>query len=343
MITCNLRQCLRLLAFAASLWAGLAVGVETDTDESQTHPLRIFMILWRGETNVEVGLRDYFQSRGIKADFIVRNAEQDKSKIAGFIREAKETKPDLVYTWGTPVTRSVVGLFDAIDPQQHITDIPVVFAMVTSPDGSRIVENRTSSGRNVTGVSHVVPVETQVKAMLAYRKAKRIAVIYNPLEDNSVLSVRALRRSAQTHGFEVIEEPVELDEAGKPNAASLPDLVAKVAAREPQFLYLGPDSFIAANRKIVTRAALTSRIPTFTAIEVQLRDAEALFGLVSRYNNVGRLVAYKMEQILIDKIPPQDIPIETLRRFSYIVKMSVAKALRFYPPMTVLKYAEIME
>ncbi len=330
---------LRLFAFTTSLWIGLVASVAADTDES----LRIFMILWRGETNVELGLRDYFRSQGIKADFIVRNAERDKNKIAEFIQEAKETKPDLVYTWGTSVTLSVVGQFDAIDPQKHITDIPVVFAMVTSPDGSRIVENRASSGRNVTGVSHVVPVETQVKAMLAYRKAKRIAVIYNPLENNSVLSVRALRRSAKMHGFEVIEEPVELNEAGRPRAEDIPDLVTKIAAREPQFLYLGPDSFIGANRKTVTREAKAHRIPTFTATEVSLRDADALFGLVSRYDNVGRLAAHKMTQILIDKSPPQDIPIETLHRFSYIVKMSVAKELSFYPPMTVLKYAEIMQ
>ncbi len=343
MIACDFRRCLPLLVFTITLWAGLVADVTADTSEPQTRPLRIFMILWRGETNVEVGLRDYFHSRGIKTDLIVRSAERDKNKIPEFIQEAKKTKPDLIYTWGTPVTLGVVGQFDAIDPQQHITSIPVVFAMVTSPGGSRIVESLASSGRNITGVSHVVPVETQVKAMLAYRKAKRIAVIYNPLENNSVLSVRALRRSAKVHGFEVIEQPAEPDESGRPSAEDIPDLVAKVAAREPQFLYLGPDSFIGANRKIFTHEAKVHRIPTFTATEVQIRDAEALFGLVSRYDSVGRLAAHKIKQILIDKILPRDVPIETLHRFSYIVKMSVAKELGFYPPMTVLKYAEIVE
>jgi hypothetical protein len=39
----------------------------------------------------------------------VRDAARDKSKLAGFLAEAKKLKPDLVVTWGTSVSKRIIG------------------------------------------------------------------------------------------------------------------------------------------------------------------------------------------------------------------------------------------
>jgi putative ABC transport system substrate-binding protein len=305
-------------------------------------PFRIFMILYRGETEVETGFRDYFASRGIAVELIVRNVDRDIRKVTELIAEARLLNVDLIYTWGTPVTLAVVGTKANVDPFQHITEIPVVFTMVASPEGSGLVSSRASSGRNFTGASHVVPTDQQLGAIRAYRKLTRMAVLYNPSEPNAVLTVNELRAAAKRDHFELIEQPVALDAQGQPMEAALPQLIANIARRQPQLLYLGPDSFIGANRKVVTETALANRLPTFSATEIALREGKALFGLVSRYENVGRLTARMAEQILVQKIRPKDIPIETLARFSYIVNMTVATELEFYPPLKVINYAEVI-
>lgn len=302
----------------------------------------IYMILWRGETPVEVGFRDYLQSRGIDATFVVRDCNQNVGRIPDFIAEIRKTRPNSVYTWGTPATLAVVGQRDAVDPSRNLTDIPVVFTMVSSPFRSGLVDEAGLSHRNVTGTSHIVPVADQIKAIQAYRRFERLAVIYNPSEPNSFVNVTELRAQAQLQHFTLIEEPVPLDENGQPRADQLPILVEKVAAREPQFLYLGPDSFIAANGMEVTKDALEHRLPTFSATEAPLRDAEALFGLVSRYEAVGRLTGFKAEQILKGK-PAGEIPEETLARFAYAIRMPVAQKLDFYPPLSVLNFAEVLK
>lgn len=305
-------------------------------------PFRIFMILYRGETEVETGFRDYFASRGIAVELIVRNVDRDIRKVAELITEARFLSADLIYTWGTPVTLAVVGARTAINPSLHVTDIPVVFTMVASPEGSGLVGSRASSGRNVTGASHVVPTDQQLGAIRAYRKLTRMAVLYNPSEPNAVLTVDELRAAAKRDRFELLEQPVALDVQGQPMESALPQIIADIARRKPQLLYLGPDSFIGANRKVVTETALANRLPTFSATEIALREGKALFGLVSRYENVGRLTARMAEQILVQKIHPKDIPIETLARFSYIVNMTVAAELDFYPPLKVVNYAEVI-
>lgn len=302
---------------------------------------RIMMILWRGETDVERGFRDQLAEEGIDAHLVVRNAGQDVLRVRDFAAEAKAGRPDLVYVWGTPATIALVGRRGEVDPARHVTDIPVVFTMVSSPVGSKLVDASGLSGRNVTGTSHVVPVPDQLRAMRTYRKFSRLAVLYNPTEANSVINVAELREQAQLQAFTLIEEPVPLVD-GKPDAGDLRAAVARLMPRDPHFLYLGPDSFIGANSAMITEAALEFGLPTFSATEAPLRSASALFGLVSRYDNVGRLTAHKAARILRDGLAPGAIPVETLARFSLLVRMEVARRLSFYPPISLLDYAELV-
>ncbi|MBA5687485.1 ABC transporter substrate-binding protein [Rugamonas apoptosis] len=327
-----------VLRVAAAGCAWLA----TPALRASQRPYRIYMMLYRGQSAVEQGFRDYFAVNGIPVELIVRDVAQDIGKVPQLVAEARARRADLIYTWGTPVTLAVAGRAGAIDPAIHVTDIPVVFTMVASPLGSGLVTSLSSSGRNVTGACHVVPLAQQLSAIRAYRRVERIAVIYNPAEPNSVQNVAEWRALASENHLRLVEKPVPPDAKGQPDAGALPRLVANLSSAATQLLYIGPDSFLAANRKALTMAALAQRLPTFAATEVYLRDGKALFGLVSGYESVGRLTAHKAAQILVHRMAPAAIPIETLARFSYLVNMSVADQLQLYPPLKVINYAELM-
>lgn len=339
------RSVLCALVFSAAFLAGLMIAAPFSNDAravEKNKTYTIFAVLWRGETEVETGFRAYVRERNLPFNIIVRSADQDATRLPQIIEEIRKTKPDLIYTWGTTNATTVVGRMEEIDPEKHITDIPVVFTMVSFPEGSRLITDRASSGRNITGVSHIVPLDTQVKAMEAFMPIDRIAVIYSPSEPNSVLNVNELRAMAEEGNFKVFPFPASLDEAGKPSADEIPSLVDEAASIDPQFLYLGPDSFIGQNHKLITAEAKRAGIATFTATEVMIRDSEALYGLVSPYRDVGRLTARKAEQILLEGKHPSEIPVETLQRFSYQINMQVAKRLGIYPAMPLLSYAEVL-
>lgn len=328
----------------AVLGAACAAGawLATPALRAATRPYRIYMMLYRGQSAVEQGFRDYFAVNGIAVELVMRDVAQDIGKVPQLVAEARALRADLIYTWGTPVTLAVAGRAGAVDPAVHVTDIPVVFTMVASPLGSGLVTSLASSGRNVTGACHVVPLAQQLSAIRAYRRFDRIAIIYNPAEPNSVQNVAEWRALAAAHQLRLLEKPVPLDAKGQPDAAALPGLVASLASAATQLLYIGPDSFLAANRQALTGAALAQRLPTFAATEVYLRDGKALFGLVSGYDSVGRLTAHKAAQILVHRMAPAAIPIETLARFSYLVNMAAADQLRLYPPLKVINYAELL-
>jgi len=64
---------------------------------------------------------------------------------------------------------------------------------------------------------------------------------------------------------------------------------------------------------------------------------------VSHYYNVGLFAGFKAEKILLRSTRAGDIPIETLKRFSFLVNMETARKINFYPPVMILKFAEIIK
>ncbi len=323
----------------------LAILAGTASADDEKH---VFMVLWRGETQVEKGFFDYFAEVDRPIRFTVTSLARDTGNLPGILDQIASEDPDLVYTWGTSTTLGIAGQDPSIasDPAAYppkVTDRPVVFTMVSQPVRSQIVAGFQPTGRNLTGVSHIVPIETQLQAMQAYMPVDRIAAIYSPTEPNSILAVEALKETAEAQGIRVDNLPVPLDGDGQPMASALPALVGEVAQLGPQFLYLGPDSFLGENAQAVTDAANAVGLPTFTSTERLLAGSDALYGLVAPYAEVGRLTASKVDQILFEGAAVSEIPVTTLPRFSYQIRLDVARNLGVPPAMSLLDFAEIIQ
>jgi putative ABC transport system substrate-binding protein len=332
-----------LRTLAALVLAVLVLAADGDASaQSPGRPYRIYAITFRGMTDVERGFQEYFAARRIPVQITWRDLNREASKMPGFIDEIRATRPDLVYTWGTSVTLGVVGTYDAYDPSKHITDIPVVFTLVAAPVLAKIVPDLKASRRNVTGVFHVAPTEAQIRAMASYRPFKSIGILYTPTEQNSVVVVDEVREVSKRLGFAVIAKPLKLDSAKKVTAEGAPDMIRELKEQKVDWLYLPPDSYLGTQAKsVIIPAAMEQRLPTFASTE-QLMETGALTGLVSRYHSIGQFTAYKAEQILVHKVPPSRIPVETLTRFSLQVRMDVAEALKLPPPLPMFNYAELI-
>jgi putative ABC transport system substrate-binding protein len=333
-----IRSLLAMLVVAATLAAD-----QDARAQSPSRPYRIYAILFRNMTDVETGFQDYFKARRIPVQITFRDLNRDPSRMPGFLEEIRRTKPDLVYTWGTSVTLQVVGTYDQVDPAVHITDIPVIFTLVALPVPAKIVRDLKNPGRNVTGVYHVAPAEAQMRAMASYRPFKSLGILYNPTEQNSVVAVEEVREVSKRLGFSVVARPFKLDSNKKVTAEGAPEMVRDLKLRDGvEWLYLPPDTFLGQQaQKVIIPAAMSVGLPAFASTE-QLMETGAVAGLVSRYHSIGQFTAYKAEQILVNKVPPQRIPVETLTRFSLQVRMDVAEQLKLPPPLPMFNYAELI-
>jgi len=299
---------------------------------------RIAMLLWRGWEEACDGFRDYLHGRGIEAEYIVRDAGQTTAPIAGYVAELNRMRPDLAFVWGGSTALAALGRYDAPDPGRFLQGVPAVLAIVSDPVGAGLVASLDAPGRPVTGTIYVAPIEVQLRAIQAYRPFRRIATLFNPLEASSGAAVQALAGLAGREGFVLDGRPVPLVD-GQPQAAALYAMVRDFKAAGAEWLYIPPDTFLNDQRNVLTAAALEQGLPAFSATERFVTYSSGLAGLVCRYYNIGQFAGFKAEQVLAGT-PAGSIPIQTLTRFSLLVRMSTAQRLDFYPPLSLLRYAE---
>jgi putative ABC transport system substrate-binding protein len=299
----------------------------------------VMLILFRGRTTAEDAFMLYLKER-VPVEFLIRDIDGDRTKIRQFLNEARQRRVDLVYSFGTTVTQEVVGVLGSVDRNRHLVDIPVVFNIVADPVGAGLADGLAATGRNVTGVSHLVPLRDQISAMQRFAPIRKLGVIYNLAEVNSLLAVVQLRQLASSLEYELIEAP--LGTGHRPSTTEIEHAMERMLAARPDFVYLPSDSSMIANAQTIVRLATAAKVPVISATESPIYEAGALFGMVTKYVNAGAFAGYKAEQILLKRQLVGSIPIERLQRYSLVINMNAAAQLGIYPPLDLLRIAELV-
>lgn len=306
-------------------------------------PKRVFLITNRGCEDICGSFRHALEAQG-PVEFIWRDADGDTARVAGFVTEARQLKPDLVATWGTNITLAAIGPLDAIDPVRHLTDIPVVYMYVGNPVGSKIARDSKQSGRpNVAGANTSVPLDAQINLLGSYRKLRRIGMLYNTDEAAAVGLATSARKAFEARGIHVTEVALVPGKDGKPNAADIPDALKRLAATQPDFLYYVGSTFTLAQIGLLSAGAVEHGLPLFTSTEPAYRAGEVLLGLITPQASIGQAAAHQAAQILFHGKRPGELPTLTVTRYSVLINMRVARALKRYPPMQLLQFAEISD
>ncbi|MEI6737573.1 MAG: ABC transporter substrate binding protein, partial [Pseudomonadota bacterium] len=219
--------------------------------------------------------------------------------------------------------------------------IPVIFALVADPVAAKITHTFNNHGRNICGVTHVAPLSAQLLAMRSYRPVAGVGIIYNQLEPNSVANVTEWQRLGKAGNFAVVAENFPVSQIGQllPSSSETnTKIIDRIAKSGVNWLYLGPDSYLFSQLDSVATAATERGLMTFAAVESMLNsNAPIMSGLVSKFYQVGQFAALKAQQVLSGQ---SNIPIETLKRFSFIIRLDTAKMLSAYPPLGLIDYAE---
>ena len=333
------RKFFSLLWLFAGAWLSPLISL-AQTAATEPEPHEIFAVLWRGETAVEEGFRDYLDQKGIAYNLTIRSLNLDTANAPAIVQDIRHAQPDLVYTWGTGSTLGIVGSFDTDSPERYIRDIPTIFVLVAYPKIAKIVETYESTGRSVSGVVFLTPLDAQLQAIRAYRPFKKLASVYDSTSRNVRINVELLKEAVPKAGMEFLPLPITLDENGKSDPSSMPGLIRQAKAEGADILYIGPDSFLARNGELFTKSAIEEGLPTFAATEFPVRRSHSLFGLVSDYYTVGKLAGLQAERILVEGIEPQNLPLAQLARHKLWINVDVARALNLYPPLSMVRIAD---
>ena len=337
----NLVQFTLMMLAVAGLMSSAGQAQQTNqTAVERDGPFRIFGVVWRGETEVEAGFRSYLDQRGIPYEFTIRNLNLDRGNAPPIVEEIRQAKPDLVYTWGTGTTTSIVGKAQTDEPDKYVRDIPSIFVLVAYPQEAGIVESYESTGRGTTGVAFLAPVEAQLNSILAYMPIKKLAAIYDSKSSNSRINIAQMSEAAPKLGIEFLALPVPLNENEKSDASMLDDLIWQAKEEGAEMLYMGPDSLLTRNSDLYTSTAIAAGLPTFASTQAPLKNSRAMFGLVTDYHTLGKLAGVQAERILVGDERPEDLPVARLDRFKLWVNIDVVHEIDMFPPINLISIAD---
>lgn len=319
--------------------AGTGTSIAAAAAAAPTRPFTIVMVLPHAAQNTEAGFRNYLERENVPARYVEVRFSGNPLDEQALREQVAALRPDLVYAWGTPTSLALAGRHDQSNAANPLRNTPIVFTEVTDPVNAGLIRNLQQPERNITGVSHIAPLDIQFNAIQAYRPFRKIGYLHNPAEPNSLTILRGLQAQAQRQGLQVIDASL----GPHADPAQIAPLVADIAARGADLLYIGPITFLAfTHREAITQAALRQQLPTFCSTESIVRRAGCLFGLFSNDTNVGRFAGSMARQILLEKKPVSAIAASTLQRFSLLVNIPTAQALDLYPPMLLLNVAEVI-
>jgi len=210
-------------------------------------------------------------------------------------------------------------------------DIPVIFTAVTDPVGAKLVADPKKPGGNVTGVTDLSPIAQHLDLIARITpNAKRIGVIYNPGEANSVTLVGLVKEHAPAHGMTIVE-------AAAPRSndvlAAARSLVGKVDA-----VYVPTDNTVVSALEGVIKTGIENKLPIYAG-DTDSVPRGAIAALGFNYYDVGRQTGKIVARVLKGE-KPGDIAVEGIEKTELAVNPKSAEAMGVTLPADLIAEAK---
>lgn len=259
-----------------------------------------------------------------QVEILYQNAQNDPSLLAPIVNNFINERVDLIHAITTPAAQTAASL---------ARDIPVLFSAVRDPLAAKLIDSFEAPGGNITGSSHYQPASEQAALILeVLPNVRRVGVVYNAGEDNSVAQVLDLREWARENGITLVErtvsQSVEVQQATE-------SLVGQV-----DVIYVPTDNTVVAGLEGMILAANRAKLPVIAAdVDTVARGALAAYG--ADFFKLGRLTAQQAIAILRDGASPGEIPIAMEEDRDLAINLTVAEELGLELPPAVLDKATI--
>jgi putative ABC transport system substrate-binding protein len=254
----------------------------------------------------------------------------DVNMLQSLAKEIVASKPDLIFTSGSPATRIL---------KQETSTIPIVFGNLVDPVGQGFVASLARPGGNVTGFVNLEPSVAGKYVELLKEitpPVARVVMFYNPAtEPYHEIYLNPFNAAARSLGLIPIVAPIH-------DLAELETVMA-TQAREPNTgLIAMPGGFQSQNYREIAALAARYKLP---AVYATLAVARA-GGLLAYTNDVAdnyRRAASHVDRILKGE-KPSDLPVQFPVKFELVVNLKAAKALGLdVPPLLEQRADEVIE
>ena len=268
------------------------------------------------------GVKDELSAQGVNVTYHDHIAQGNIATANLIAKQILGEQPDVVVGIATPTAQACA---------QAIKSIPIVFAAVTDPVGAGLVQSLEKPGGNITGTTDMSPIDRQLELILEFLPTlRKLGVIYNSGEANSVTLVRVLKGEASKRGV-IVEEATVSNSAGVFQAAK--SLIGRADA-----IYIPTDNTVVSAFEAITQVGYQAKLPVFAA-DTDSVTRGAIAALAVDYYKMGRQTGEMVNRIL-QGAKPAEMPVETLREFQIHLNPGSAAKMGLDIPAALLKRAD---
>lgn len=256
---------------------------------------------------VQAALKEAGYESGKNLKWQYQSAQGNTGTAAQIARKFVGDKPDAIVAIATPSAQAVVAATKTV---------PVVFSAVTDPVAAKLVPSWEPSKTNVTGVSDLLALDKQMDLVKqVVPNAKRVGMVYNPGEANSVVVVKELEKLLPKLGMTLVEaaapRSVDVSSAAR-------SLIGKV-----DVIYTNTDNNVVSAYEALVKVANESKIPLIAAdTDSVKRGAIAALGI--NYLDLGHQTGKVVARILKGE-KPGAIASETSNNLELFVNTGAAQ------------------
>ncbi len=313
---------------AALLIGTIGVGC-TDASSDQASKLKsvsVTQIVEHPSLNaVRDGLKEELIAAGFTLDQTLNwqweSAQGNTATATQIAQKFAGESPNVIVAISTPSAQSAA---------QAAKQTPVIFSAVTDPINAKLVKQLENPGGLITGVRDFAPADQHLDLITRLvPKAKRIGVLYNAGESNSVSIVKFLKQAAADRQL-TIEEATVSNSAEVANAAK--SLVGRADA-----IYIPTDNTLVSALNSVLQVGIQNQLPVFSGDNESVEKG-AIASLGFNYRDIGKQTGEIVVRVLNGE-SPGNISVESPAKVELVVNPEAAAQMGVKIPDAVLQEA----
>ena len=270
--------------------------------------------------NIQTRLSELEEELGVTFEVSYDNCQADSNILNQIIANFIADQVDLMIGVATPVAMSMQA---ATEDNQ----IPVVFAAVSDPISTELVESMEAPGANITGSSDFLDTNAVMNLIFAADPdAQTIGLLYDVGQDNSTTPI------AEAKAY-LDEKGVSYKDYTGTTVAEVEMAVQSLIADGVDAVYTPTDNTIMTAELAIYEALAQAGIPHYTGADSFALNG-AFVGYGVDYAELGRATADMVCEILVGGKDPSQTPVLTFDNGTATVNTETCEALGF-------DYAEI--
>lgn len=243
------------------------------------------------------------------------NCNADSTLMSQIISNFQADQADLMVAVATPVAMAMQAAVEG-------TDTPVVFAAVSDPVATGIVETMDAPGGNLTGTSDYLDTASVMNLIFAQDPdAKKIGLLYDVGQDSATTAIAAAKQYLEDKGVEYIERTgTTVDEIALAAQALVADGVDAV--------FTPTDNTVMKSELTIYETLAGAGIPHYTGADSFALNG-AFLGYGVDYANLGMETANMIAEILLDGRKPAEMPVRTFDNGTATVNTEICETLGY--------------